>query len=147
MKEPRTSFGYGRLSGYPICCIITFFIRRWLFDFKLTSWFMNWRWERGKARRLKEPWQHICCPFHWLLWKIGWYYPVYKTCKECGWTQLGRRKGCRVEIAHQDWVFDNIVEYYKRQLDYNGRITMLLPGKMAKRIANEMKRNRQRKGW
>jgi hypothetical protein len=122
----------GRLSGYPICCIIHFYVRFLLikaFGLKFIRFF----------ERSNNNCGYVQCLFHNLLFKLDLYRIEKYVCPECGWMQVNSNT-CNIKHLHDTWVVDEIREYYKRQIKDGGAIFIRQPGAIARKIEKEFKR-------
>jgi hypothetical protein len=74
----------GRQSAFPWCCVIWFFIRKFvLFSvLKVSATKVIERMRKDKVRAM-----HVPCPLHWTKYRLTGD-PVYVSCINCRWMQL-----------------------------------------------------------
>ena len=120
IKGKRSVYSMGKISNYPICDIIWFFIRNFfgclyssIFGYHpFYKWciYKNGKFYLGKGNKvtnilyedyqksLEYKYHHIVCPICHLRNIVFNKIPVYKKCKNCNNTQLFRGqtncKGC-----------------------------------------------------
>lgn len=80
MKPIRDDIKDGLDSGFSLCCIVYFLVRRAIYG--LT----------GKLIQLKQPKesQHVLCPFH--IWWHSLMPMRYHNCTTCNWKQYNKPK-------------------------------------------------------
>lgn len=120
----------GKLSGYPPCCNVHFHIRFFfikILGLDLFRWLMKFHNDCG----------YIQCVFHNLLFRFGLYKIKKYKCAECGWMQI-KGDSCMIKHLHTTWVVEEITAQYKIQIKEYGRICMRQPGKIAKKIEEEL---------
>lgn len=126
-----THWTKGRLSGYPWCCRLYFYVRLFVlnvFGSKFLALFKNLH---------NKKIGYVQCILHNVLYRLNLYTVNKYRCPECGWDQI-KGNSCMIKNLHSTWVIDEITTSYKRQIKNNGRIWFRQPGPIAHKIEQEL---------
>lgn len=86
-------YKWGRLSGYPSCCCLYFYLRLATLTIFGTRFVVFFTDRFGVQKGFVE------CPYHNIMIRLGKFKVRHHTCKECGWDQINKIK-CNIRHLH-----------------------------------------------
>lgn len=120
----------GRLSGYPLCCRIQFYLRNAmvrLIGIKRVGYV---------TKKIGNKIGFITCPLHNVLIRLGLYKVTKYSCQECSWVQIKPGR-CGVSKYHTEIYFET-VNFYMTQMSELGEVRIKYSGLQSRQILDRI---------